>query len=72
MLAISRREGETVVVDGPCTIVVLEIAGARTRLGIKAEPEVKILRGEIATEDAARRHARRKELLSELKELEGI
>lgn len=47
MLVLSRKETETIVVDGPCVIHVLRPRGNRTRLGIQADEGVQILRGEI-------------------------
>ncbi|MCK9569775.1 carbon storage regulator [Candidatus Pacearchaeota archaeon] len=45
MLCLSRREGEKVVIDGPCTITVCEIRGGKAvRLGIDAGKSVRIIR----------------------------
>lgn len=47
MLALSRKVGETLVIDGNIAVEVLKIQGNRITLGIKAPSEVKILRGEL-------------------------
>jgi carbon storage regulator len=47
MLILSRRVGETLLIDGDIKIVVLECARNGVRLGIEAPPEVTIWRGEL-------------------------
>jgi carbon storage regulator len=47
MLILSRRVGETLVIDGDIKIVVLECARNSVRLGIEAPADVTILRGEL-------------------------
>ena len=48
MLILSRKEGEAITVDGPCTIYVTRIIrNEKVKLGIEAEPEVTILRSEL-------------------------
>ena len=47
MLILGRRAGESIVLDGGITIVVLACERGGVRLGIQAPPEVTILRGEI-------------------------
>ena len=39
MLVLSRRTGEQIVIGGNIRLTVLEIRGARVRLGIEAPPE---------------------------------
>jgi carbon storage regulator len=48
MLVLTRKLGETVVIDGGIKVTVLEVAGNRVRLGIAAPDGVRILRGELA------------------------
>jgi carbon storage regulator CsrA len=51
MLVLSRREGERIVIDGPCVIEVVRIGppgSGNVRLGITAGQEVTILREELA------------------------
>ncbi len=36
MLVLSRKKGETIVIDGGVSITVLEVEGRCTRLGIEA------------------------------------
>jgi len=47
MLVLSRRPGEQIVIGGNIRLTVLEIRGARVRLGIEAPPEVSVDRDEI-------------------------
>lgn len=51
MLVLSRKLNEKIVVDGPCTITVTQLRGRSVRLGIEAEKDVVVLRGEIAKEE---------------------
>ena len=48
MLVLTRKLGETVVIDGGIKVTVVEVAGNRVRLGISAPDGVRILRGELA------------------------
>jgi carbon storage regulator CsrA len=47
MLVLSRKEGESVVIDGEIVVTILEIRGSQIRLGIEAPREVPVLRGEL-------------------------
>ena len=46
-LMLSRRVGETVVIDEKITITVTEVDGNHVRLSIQAPREVNIRRGEL-------------------------
>jgi carbon storage regulator len=46
MLVLSRKAGESVVINGEIVIRVLESRGGRIRIGIDAPPSMPILRGE--------------------------
>jgi len=46
-LILSRREGETIVIDEKITITLLEVDGKTIRLSIEAPREVNIRRGEL-------------------------
>jgi carbon storage regulator len=48
MLVLSRKIGESIVLDGNIKVTVVKIVGNRVRLGIEAPPEVAIKRTEIA------------------------
>jgi carbon storage regulator len=48
MLALSRKEGQTIVIDHEIKVTVLSIRGNRITLGIEAPPSVQIRRAEIA------------------------
>lgn len=51
ILVLSRKEGERIVIDGPCVIEVVRIGPpiyGTVRLGITAGKEVTILREEVA------------------------
>ena len=47
MLVLSRKAGETLVIDGNITVQIIKIQGNRITLGIEAPASVKILRGEL-------------------------
>jgi len=48
MLVLSRKQGEGIVVDGPCVITVVQIFDNRVQIGLEADRSVGILRTEIA------------------------
>jgi carbon storage regulator len=47
MLVLSRRVGETLIIDGDIEVVVIAVQGDRVRIGIKAPPSVRVDRQEI-------------------------
>jgi len=47
MLVLTRREGETLVIDGDIKVTVLSIKGNQVRVGIDAPSEVLIHRQEL-------------------------
>ena len=47
MLVLSRKVGETVVIDGNIEVKIIRIEGNRITIGIEAPSNVKILRGEL-------------------------
>lgn len=47
MLVLTRRQSESIVIQGDITITVLEIAGERVKLGVNAPAHVLILRQEL-------------------------
>ena len=50
MLALTRKTGESIILDDEIEIVVVEVKGEQVRLGIQAPKNVKILRKEIYEE----------------------
>jgi carbon storage regulator len=52
MLILSRRPGDSVIIDGGIRIVVLGVDQRGVRLGIEAPPSVGIVREELITEIA--------------------
>jgi carbon storage regulator len=57
MLVLTRRVGETIVIDGEVRVTVLSVQGDRVRLGIVAPPDVVVDREEVRrrrAEEAAR------------------
>jgi len=48
MLVLSRRAGDSILLDGGIRIVVVSCDRGSVRLGIEAPPEVGIVRGELA------------------------
>ena len=47
MLVLTRKVGETVVIDGCITVTVVAVDGNRVRIGITAPPEVRVDREEV-------------------------
>ena len=47
MLILSRKAGDSLMIDGGVRIVVLGVEGASVRLGIDAPADVRVMRGEI-------------------------
>ncbi len=49
MLVLSRKRGETIRIgtNGEIKITVVEISGGKVRIGIEADKEIPIYRGEI-------------------------
>lgn len=50
MLVLGRRVGESIVLDGGITVVVLACERGGVRLGVEAPGNVSILRGEIVAQ----------------------
>ena len=53
MLVLSRKKGESVVVNGNITIVVVDIRGDKARIGIEAPADVAVYRSEVLDKSAA-------------------
>ncbi|WP_319379927.1 carbon storage regulator CsrA [Thiomicrorhabdus sp.] len=51
MLVLTRREGESLIIDGDITLTVLSVKGGQVRIGIKAPKEVPIHREELLKGD---------------------
>ncbi|UOF91411.1 carbon storage regulator CsrA [Fodinisporobacter ferrooxydans] len=47
MLVLTRKTGESIVINGEIEVQIIEIKGEQVRLGIKAPDEVKVYRKEI-------------------------
>lgn len=47
MLVLRRRLKESLVIDGPATITVVEINGGQVLIGVEAEPATNVWREEI-------------------------
>lgn len=53
MLVLTRRRGESIVIDGGIQITVLEVSGDKVRVGVDAPPEVEVHRQEVLGKIAA-------------------
>jgi len=53
VLILGRRVGDSIVIDGGITVVVLACDRGGVRLGVRAPDDVTILRGEIVDQVAA-------------------
>ncbi len=47
MLVLSRRKGESIVIDGNIELTVVRVDGDAVRIGFKAPSNVQILRSEV-------------------------
>ena len=47
MLVLSRMVGESIIVDGPCVITLVEMRRSNVKIGIEADRSVNIVRKEI-------------------------
>jgi carbon storage regulator len=48
MLVLTRKPGETVILDNKISVTVASVVGNKVRLGFVAPDDVRILRGELA------------------------
>lgn len=68
MLVLSRKEGEKLVIGDNITVVVSRVAGNRVTLGIEAPADVRIVRGELKSqEDVAGSHVRKQKAVVPLR-----
>lgn len=51
MLVLSRKKGESVIIDGNIKVVVVDIRGGVVRLGIEAPEKINIFRSELFNND---------------------
>jgi carbon storage regulator len=49
MLVLTRKVGESIVIDGDITITVVGVQGNKIRLGVEAPEWIKIWRSELLT-----------------------
>ena len=47
MLVLSRKKGDSIIIDGGIKVTVVEVKGSVVRLGIEAPKDIAILRSEI-------------------------
>ena len=48
MLILTRKVNESIRIGDSCTVTVVEITGAKVRLGIEAPREIPVVRTEVA------------------------
>lgn len=53
MLVLTRKTGQSIVIDGGIEITVLEVRGEQVRLGITAPREIRVNRKELLLREAA-------------------
>ncbi|MBR4833275.1 MAG: carbon storage regulator [Thermoguttaceae bacterium] len=53
MLVLSRKKGESVVIDGKIRIVVVDVRGDKARIGIEAPADVAVYRSEVLAKKEA-------------------
>ena len=47
MLVLSRKNGESLYIDGRIKVTVVKLKGTRVRLGIEAPDDVRVIRSEL-------------------------
>lgn len=47
MLILSRKKGESIIIDGKIEVSVLDVSGDNVRLGINAPKEIAVIRSEL-------------------------
>jgi len=52
MLVLTRRLGETIIIDGNIKVTLLAVGPGKVRLGITAPPDVRVNRLEVEQRDA--------------------
>lgn len=57
MLVLSRKEGESIVIDGPAVVHVLDRRKGAVKLGIEAPREVNVRRGEVPRSESTEKAA---------------
>ena len=57
MLALTRKKGESLVINNDIEITILEIRGAQIKLGVSAPKEVPIYRKEVNRKSADAQNA---------------
>ncbi len=66
MLVLSRKKGDSIVIDGGIKVTVVEVKGTTVRLGIEAPQDVAIVRSELLTRDEQLSHGAGRELSLQL------
>lgn len=71
MLALSRKQGESIVVGNDIEITILEIKGDQVKIGIKAPKAVPVYRKELYVQitDANREAIKQADVVKDLKNL---
>lgn len=57
MLILSRKKGESVLINENTEITILEVSGDKVRIGINAPKEVTVLRSELKKTEEENRNA---------------
>lgn len=50
MLILTRKPNETIEIHGPARVVVMKTKSGRVTLGVEADPQTLVLRGELKRE----------------------
>ena len=67
MLVLTRKVGERIYIGDGITVTVLEVKGARVRIGIDAPDDVRIARGELVFGEDADGFSTRSSIANPLK-----
>ena len=58
MLVLSRKKGDSIVIDGSIKLSVIEVRGNQVRLGVVAPENVRVCRGELTPLGITAKHVR--------------
>ena len=58
MLVLSRKKGDSIVIDGHIRLSVIDVRGNQVRLGVVAPENVRVRRGELDSAGKQAEHAR--------------
>lgn len=65
MLVLTRKQGETITIDGNIVIQIVKVQGRQVRVGVKAPKNIKVQRGELLDNPSVKQALLQKKPLTE-------